>query len=258
MLIECCNCGNTYPVEGNLFDQPVRPEPLLVCPHCNLEHVLSFHLVSRPHHPPPIANPSPRRPVKKLKLAQTYYASLAYTRICNSSRVDQSGGDDVNVTDWTRTNDIILATMLTFDKYFVGRTYKLEWRDVTAEGSFADVASTGEINYTASTVLTDANTRTGIEYKRCTQPSGYGWWKVFENEGDNACFIDSPSDGCPEGQWALDCHTATYSHEFAFRVYDVTEGAIIGVCGATLTIQADPSGQSQAPHMMHYARLHRS
>jgi hypothetical protein len=259
MKIECCACGREYTLEGNLFQgSPVRQEPILLCPHCGFQHFVSFLPVPRPFSPPSSADPKPHRPpLDKLKLI-TYYISIHACRIANATRVDQSGADDANVTSWDRTADFILSFHVTADKTISTRNYKLLFRDVTDDDAFADVAGTGEINYTATTDLVNNGFDSETTYRLCTQPSGYDWSAVRESEGDNALSGSFTQAYSQELQWALSPSAADYSHEYAFQLFDVSEGAAIGVAGSTITMAADPSGQSQAPRSMHQFALRRS
>lgn len=261
MKIECCTCGQTYPLEGNLFEtSPVRHEPLLVCPHCGLQHLLSFLPVGKQlSKPSPFGGHTPNlpKPATSIKLGATYWATLAASRIADASRVDQSGSDDGDVTDWDPTDDFILATILTCDKDLGNRAYKLQWRDVTDEGAFTDVVATGEINYTAATVLQDAQYHTDPQYRLCNAPPGYDWHRVYENEGNNSSLGNMPDDSSTEIQWALSPSSAQYSHQYDFQVYDTTEGGTIGTVLSSLTMMADPAGGCPR-QMMHYALRRRN
>jgi hypothetical protein len=221
LKVECCDCGNEYPLEGNLFEtSPVRQQPLLVCPHCGLEHLLSFLPVPPPFNPPA----APERPqVHKLNLGQTYYAALHSTRIASATRVDQSGSNDGDVTGWDRVDDFIVATLVYADKDVGTRNFKLQWRDVTEEGAFADVAATGEINYNADTDLTDnAWTASGTYLMNTLQGSPYFWGGITDNEGDNTLSRVYGPEVEYEHQWGLDGSGADYSHQYAFQLWDVT------------------------------------
>ncbi len=68
----------------------------------------------------------------------TYWAQIASSRILDENRVDQSGADDGNVTAWTKANDFIVAACIVNNgKDTNASQYKLMWRDVTDEGSYA-------------------------------------------------------------------------------------------------------------------------
>ena len=233
MKITCCHCQKNYPLEDNIFSTDAANRPVLVCPHCRFKHLIDFL---------PLEHDSELKNLKELTLTTTYYADLTACRIANSSRADQSGSDDGNVTNWTRTADFILATQIGTSKGVPSRRYMLNWRDVTDEGSFAPVASTGEINYTATTVLGDGTTL-GSGNKLCTGTPQPSWQDGMESEGDNelpdaAGLYSLADDYYTEFQWALSSSSADYEHIYEFELYEITNGTSIGTCGSTLTTAA--------------------
>jgi len=142
-------------------------------------------------------------------------------------------------TAWTKTDDFILATRIYGSKGPYARAYKLRWRDVTDEGTFADVTDTGEITYSAITDLTDGGDLL-VEEKLCDAQTDYTWQNGLENEGDNilpdADTYSLADEYYTEFQWALDCSNAEDEHEYEFELWDVTEGVSIGTCLATITM----------------------
>lgn len=235
LKIECCECTRQYPMEGNLYQpSPTTNRPLLVCPHCGFQHLLSFLPVAQKF----TAKAKPK-PIRTLKLGGTYYISIHGSRILDSDRVDESGSDDANVDDWDVNDDFILAICCTVDKAIGSRSYKLMWRDVTDDSAFVDVAYASEINYNADTVLVNATVH-DITYARCDVPSGYDFWQVQDSEGDNTHVGWFGDDNYAEYHWGLSAYGySDYGHEYAFQLYDITEGAIIGTCGSTITIQGE-------------------
>jgi len=173
-------------------------------------------------------------------MTSIYYVILSASRIANATRVWQAACD-TSVVDWVKTDDFILATQFGTSKGPLARAYKLQWRNKTDGGSFADVGSTGEISYSATTDLTDDGTLTNTEDSDCTadEPT---WQDGLENEGDNICpdtgTYSVADEQYTEFQWALDCSSALDGKEYEFQLYDVTESTVIGVCLATLTIVA--------------------
>jgi len=149
------------------------------------------------------------------------------------------------IRGWTKTNDFILATRIYGSKGAYNFAYKLKWRNVTDGGVFADVGATGEISFSADTVLVDDKVLlTGS--KRCSVQSGYTWQNGLESEGDNR-LPDSNSysladEYYTEFQWALDCNDALDEHKYEFALYELTNGTVIGTCGATITIGITQSG----------------
>ena len=166
---------------------------------------------------------------------------LGATRIANSNRADQSGSDDGDVTNWTKTNDFIIATRIFTNAKDVNRRYKLRWRDVTDAGAFADVGPTGEINYNADTVLGNNGIVESGE-AICSAQGGRSWQDGMESEGDNVL----PGHGAiiiftgkyTELQWALDCSNAEDSHEYEIQLYDEILDVAVGTCLATITMAA--------------------
>jgi len=151
---------------------------------------------------------------------------------------------DTNVSDWTKTDDFILVIQVGTSKGPIARAYKLMWRNVTDAGSFADVTGSGEITFNATTSLVDGDPftpNTGCVADELSAEDG------LESEGDNIL----PDSGTythsdeyyTEFAWALDCSNALDGKEYAFQLYDVTESAIIGVAGATITMYVEPSAE---------------
>lgn len=186
---------------------------------------------------------------------------LGASRIANATRVDQSEADDADVTDWLQADDFIIATRLYHDDASaVERALKLQWRNVTDAGSFADVTDTGEITYSADTDLVDGASVLQGE-KLCNQQDSRPWDTGEESEGDNL-LPDAGTHSLPaayytEHHWALHCSAAPFSKEYEFRLIDVTESLTVGTCGATLTMMPDPDA-GKPVHMMHYALQRRS
>lgn len=167
-----------------------------------------------------------------------YFVSQGGSRILNATRVDQSGADNTNVTAWTKDNDFILAVNIYSypGKDTVAAQYKLRWRD-TDGGSFADVAATGTIHYSADTDLVNgANIAVGG--RKCST-QGYTWQNGEEVEGAvNSDSIDLAEDYETEIHFALDCSGATDGHEYEFELFDDTLEVTRGTCGATISMVA--------------------
>ena len=165
-----------------------------------------------------------------------YFVSQGGSRILNATRADQSGADNTNVTAWTKDNDFILAVNIYTHpgKDTVAAQYKLRWRD-TDGGSFADVASTGTIHYSADTDLVNgANIAVGG--RKCST-QGYTWQNGEEVEGAvNSDSIDLALDYETEIHFALDCSGATDGHEYEFELFDDTLEVTRGTCGATISM----------------------
>jgi len=164
-----------------------------------------------------------------------YYPTLEGSRIANATRVWQAA-EDAGKADWDKIADFILATAIATSKGPLAYAYKLQWRNKTDAGSFADVGATGDITYSAVTDLVDGNALLTGE-AGCT---GVGTWQDgLESEDDNIL----PDSGTysladeywTEFHWALDCSNALDGKEYEFQLL-TTGDNVIGVCLATLTM----------------------
>jgi len=149
-------------------------------------------------------------------------------------------------TAWTKTDDFILATRIYGSKGAYNFAYKLKWRNVTDGGVFADVGATGEISFSADTVLVNGQALP-IGSKICDeQGSGakaiFTWQDGLESEGDNIL----PDSGTysladeyyTELQWALSCDDAHDEDEYEFALFELTNGTSIGTCLTSITMAA--------------------
>jgi hypothetical protein len=179
----------------------------------------------------------------------TYYWELTASRIANATRVDQSGADDGDVIDWDKSADFILATLFETNKGPLSRAIKLQWRD-TDGGSFADVASTGEISFSADTDLVDGDDVL-VGERLCDAGTG-AWQNGLESEGDNILpdsgTYELADDYYTETQWALDCSGAQDGHQYEFQIYDITIGIVRDLCLAQITMAAAAEGTLQQSH----------
>ncbi|MDD1736587.1 MAG: hypothetical protein LUQ21_03925, partial [Methanothrix sp.] len=75
-------------------------------------------------------------------MGTSYYPQLLASRILyDSDRSSASSANDADVAGWLKTRKFILATQIGYDgKDTAASAYKLQWRNVTDSGSFADVA----------------------------------------------------------------------------------------------------------------------
>jgi hypothetical protein len=171
----------------------------------------------------------------------TYYPQLHASRILyDSDRSSASSADDSSVTGISLNTKFIVACQIGYNgKDTAASAYKLQWRDVTDSGTFADVASTGEIKWAGSSaVLTDGTAVTSTT-RRCTARADQTWQNGLENVGDNLLpdsgSLDLASDYYTELQWALDPAGANYLHQYEFRLWNNTSAATVGTCVAKLT-----------------------
>jgi len=227
MLIRCCSCKKEYDLEGNIFEYEKGSRyPILICPYCGLRHVINFMLFDN--------KIEKLKKVEKLDLT-LYYPSLGASRIADANRVDKSLADNVPVTGWDKTKDFILATRIYGSKGTYDYAYTLKWRNVTDGGTFAAVGATGEISFSADTVLVDGQALpTGS--KICGAQTNYTWQNGLESEGDNIL----PDVGTfalldeyyTELQWALSCDDAHDGDVYEFDLF--TNATQIGVCLASI------------------------
>ena len=211
--------------------------PYLQCPHCGFRHLVHFMPLDET-----VLNKSKGEEVKSLDLTTNYYHVLDGCRICDKDRVDQSGVDDGNVTNWPKTAEIILATCIhTNSKAVLAATFRVEFQDITDVSGYGEVGADTEIHYNATeTVLTDDATLEEAS-RKCTGVSDT-WQDGKENVGDNL----APDSGTyqlaedyeTEIHWGLDPENADAGHQYGFRVWDATNGVEVGECGCLLTIAA--------------------
>ncbi len=243
MNVKCCECRREYDFDGNIYEvvavrskRKFQTAKLLKCPHCGSEHAITFTPIGQ-FRKKPIEK---LHKVRKLDLT-TYYVVLDATRIANATRTWQAACDTV-VTNWTKTNEFIIDFQVGTSKGPIDRAYKLQWRNKTDNptGSFTDVG-TGDILAGTATDLVDGNAVVWAEAAQC--PSAEPTFQDgMENEGDNIL----PDSGVysladeyyTNFQWALNPSNALDSKEYEFQLYDVTEGAAIGIGLATITIAA--------------------
>ncbi len=234
MKIICCNrkCGKEYLLEDNVYSSDKANRPILQCPHCGLKHLLDFI---------PFDKDIRLKKAKKLTLTTIYYVDVTASRIANANREDQSGSDDNPVINWTKTNPFIIGIQVGTSKGPIARQYKLQVKDITDDDAWQDIGSTGEIKWAlvADTVLGDGTTLTSGN-KLCTGTPEPNWQDGLESEEDNLL----PDSGTysltdeyySEFQWGLKSNDAEDAHEYAIRLFDVTQGASVGEALAHITM----------------------
>lgn len=168
-----------------------------------------------------------------------YYAALGGSRILNASRADQSGADDADVTNWTKTNDIIFAVNIHSNgKDTEAAQYKLRWRDETdnPEGAFGDLDTTGEAKFGATDLVNGTNIVVGG--RKCDS-QGDTWQVGEEVEGTKLSdSIDLADDYETELHFSVSLADGDDGHQYTFDLYDDTRGAQVGVLAAQITLAA--------------------
>lgn len=176
----------------------------------------------------------------------TYYPSYYADRLLYDTNRSGIAADNIDVTNWPKTSKFIIAIMIGYvGKDTAASAYKLQWRNVTDSGVFADVAATGEMKYSAtSAVLVDGNSVDDAGDDRRLTPIGLGmvWQDGLENVNDNV-LPDSGTfnlgDNCyTEFQWAIDPADSLAGHKYEFRMYNTTSGAALSTNSADITISS--------------------
>lgn len=169
-----------------------------------------------------------------------YYAALGGSRILNTSRADQSGADDADVSDWTKTNIIIVAVRIHSNgKETEAAQYKLRWRDETDDpgGVFSDLDTTGECKFGDATALVNGTNLTEAN-SRCSS-QGDTWQAGEEVEGTKLSDSIDLADGYEtELQFAVSLADGNDGHQYTFDLYDSTRSAQVGVLLAQITLEA--------------------
>ncbi|MFX1300369.1 MAG: hypothetical protein ACFFDE_05445 [Promethearchaeota archaeon] len=165
---------------------------------------------------------------------------LTASRLLNASR-SPLAADDTDVTDYNKAYELIVVAQIDEEKGPWEAQYSLQWRDVTDEGSFADLAATGEIKWGTATDLQNGNAVV-IGEKACTNtPSGSSWQDGEEVEGTAVCdSINLGDEYYTEIHFAVNPNDAEAGHEYEFQLYDSTNSAAIGVLLAGITIASAP------------------
>lgn len=165
--------------------------------------------------------------------------TLSGSRIANASRVWQAA-EDSPISNWDKTKDFIVAIASESAAHATADgTLQIYWRNKTDGGSFVPLGNTGELTYNGVTNLVNDNPVTTDE-KGCT--SGLATFvDGIEREGANDCVTSLGRDEWTEHQWAIDASNALDGKEYEFQLYDLTEGASVGTCLATLTTLGIPA-----------------
>lgn len=188
-------------------------------------------------------------------MTTTYYAQLGGSRILDTDRVDQSGGDDVDVTNWDKTDPIIVAACIySGGKDTEAAQYKLKWRNETDNpgGEFTDLASSGECKFGSTNALVNGTNL--IETNRRTSTQGDTWQDGEEVEGSTLSdSIDLADDYESEIQFAVSLADGDDGDQYTFELYDATRGASVGTLGAQITLAG---GGISIPIAMHHLNQH--
>jgi hypothetical protein len=125
-----------------------------------------------------------------------------------------------------------------------GATFKVQWKNVSDAGSYADLAATGEIKWASSSDLTDDATLASAAYANSPDAVdcvGKGWTveagESVEAEGDNEKSLNAQDDELLEIHWAIDLSGADSANQdtYQFRIVD-TSNSVIGEGTGILTV----------------------
>lgn len=147
------------------------------------------------------------------------------SRIADDS-ISWQGDCDVDIVDWVKTNEFILATWATGGDDG-NKNFKLQWKE--SGGSFADVGADTEVCWGTGTSLVDGNTVS-------TTSGCLSSTESEENEGDNAAVLDTMGvSDIGEIQWALGFGSGAQDGiTYEFQLVN-TSDTLTEVCSCSIT-----------------------
>lgn len=164
--------------------------------------------------------------------------------IDNATR-NLGNAEDTPVAGWNKANLFIvaLAWETTPSKKCDNRTYKIQWRNKTDSGAWNDLSNEGVLWWSlGGTDLVDNNPL--IESEAICSSSNTTFVNNIERESLNSLNHEMlSSDSWTECQWAVEAFTALDGKEYEFRLYNVSDTAVVGTSLATITFQAPPTYQ---------------
>ena len=162
------------------------------------------------------------------------------TRILDADRTALAADEaDYTVNKVSKPN-LIYVAQLDEEKGPRASTYTLMWKNTTDAGSFTNLAATGEINWAATTDLTNG---TAVTARSCTGAgaSGSTWQNGEEVEGSATCdSIDLADEYYTEVHFAINIASALEGHTYDFQVWENTGGtALTAAAAASLIIASE-------------------
>jgi len=153
--------------------------------------------------------------------------------------------ENTSVTDWVVGDSFIVAAAYKnkTPKSMNSSTVRLRWRDVTDEGSFANLGSSGELNWNGITALVNGNAVTAQEATFDDDVDTYV--EGIERAGANDVSVTLFYGYGTECHWAVNTDNAEAGHEYAFELYDNSSGVSIGTLAATITMAS--GGETISP-----------
>jgi DNA-directed RNA polymerase subunit RPC12/RpoP len=222
-MLRCCKCNHQYeflPQKGEL------ELPVVVCPRCGYRHTVEFKGVK---------DDSPLSPVEELKLVTAAPQETA-SRYLASDKTPLAD-DDASVTDYNKSNEFILVFQMDEAMGPWDSTYTLQWRNATDEGTFADLAATGEMAWGTNTDLVNGQ---AITSQYCQQIPSLSTWQNGE-EVEGAATSDSinlADEYYTEVAWAVDPSAGHNGDDYEFRVWENAGGSAVGTVNGQLTLAA--------------------
>ncbi|NIS53445.1 MAG: hypothetical protein GWN00_39800, partial [Aliifodinibius sp.] len=173
-------------------------------------------------------------------MATTYYANMGGTRILSiDAATDHSGSDDNNVSNFSGDEFIVAINIWSGNKETPSSTYKLKWQDDTDASGYADLGATGELNYTITDSSWSHGDAVATGDQVCDSQGGDTRIAGERVKGQSLSdAIDLADDEQSELWFGVNCEGADGSHAYSFQLYSTAEGAVVGTCGATITMAA--------------------
>lgn len=160
---------------------------------------------------------------------------------------DTWGGEDVDVTDWDKSDDFIYASAVANGGMADAvSNLQLQWRNKTDEGAFVDLSGAGELTWDGSGLV---NGNPVIEAESVCTDAGV-WQNGREYAGSSSSKVGLTGNQWTELHYEIECSGAHDGDEYEFRMYDNTEGAQVDICLATITM-AVAAEVGMAPHYYH-------
>src|SRR3990172_958900 len=225
-MIRCCNCDRQYEL---VLKQGGLALPVVECPYCGYRHTVEFKAVE---------DESPVSPLFEIRLttAKPVYIANRFLGPTRTALAD----DNTNVTGYYKENNFIVVFQIDEEKGPWNAQYTLRWRNVTDTGSFAAIASTGEMAWGTSTDLSQG---TNVTSKACSASGGLGstWQNGEEVEGAATSeAINLADEFYTEIDFAVNPAAAHDGDVYAFELYDQTNASSIGTGTGTITVIPTP------------------
>jgi hypothetical protein len=156
-----------------------------------------------------------------------------------ASSVSWSAVCDTDVTNWSKSTKAVVAISASSGSHTPAtESFKIQWRNLTDGGSFADITNSGELrNGTSAGALSNGTS--------VTTPAGCGTGSLqdseeCENETPHLTggLAQSSKDNHIEVQSCIDFTYALAGKEYEFRLWSDTDGSSAGTASATITVTA--------------------